>query len=101
MRAEGVLHTSVNSAWRRPSRWCGEAVALDKRRVAARLYSHPSALYVSTGVLWRALRGVGITGGLVKASTSTSRLYFILSRSSPSISTRATPLFQIVWAAAE
>ena len=44
MRAEGALHTSVSSAWRRPRRWCGEAVALDKRRAAARLCSHPSAL---------------------------------------------------------
>ena len=47
MRAEGVLHTSVSGAWHRPRRWCGEEVALDKRRAAARLCSHPSAHFAS------------------------------------------------------
>ena len=49
MRAEGALHTSVSSAWRRPSRWRGEAVARDKRRAAARC-SHPSALSAGSPV---------------------------------------------------
>ena len=50
MRAEGALHTSVSGAWRRPSRWCGEVVARDKRRAAGRRCSHPSALSAGSPV---------------------------------------------------